>query len=169
MWYVIQVRTGKETLIKELIEAWVPKELYEDCKCITRELRRKRHGQMETVKALAFPGYLFIVTDKPVSIMYELKKIPEFTRILGYDGELIPVYEKEEEVLKKLINRDNLIEMSLAVKDGDRIRVVEGALKGQESLITHINRHKMTGYIEIELLGAVRSIPVGLETVEKIG
>ena len=166
MWYVIQVETGKEERIRQLIEAVVPPALYEECRIIEKEMKMKIRGETRMVRRRVFPGYLFLVTSQISEAREYLKTIPELTKVLGYGGELVPIHKKEEEILSSLINRENLIEMSYAVKEGDRIRVTEGALKGREFLIRHINRHKMTGYIELNILGETRKIPIGLETVE---
>ena len=168
MWYVIQVKTGREELVKQLIESVVKPDLYEDCLIIYYKTKRKRNQEWKIEQKKAFPGYLFMITDNIEAMRQHLGQIPEMTRILGYDGEIVPLSEEETSFIQRLAGGKECIEMSLGIQIGDQIIVSSGPLKGMESTIRKIDRHKRIAIIELKMLGNIREVTVGLEIIRKI-
>ena len=167
MWYVIQTVNGKEETVKAWIEGAVSKASYDECIIVYYEYKKKYLGKWHLEQRKMFPGYIFIVTDTPEALKPELRKVKEFTRLLGYDGEIVPVSEEEETFIKTLIQDDEVVDMSYGIQAGDRIEVKEGPLSGMEYLIKKVDRHKRKAYIEMEFLGETRTVEIGLEIVEK--
>ena len=167
MWYAVQTTTGKEEKIKHRIEQVMPSEIYEDIRIIYYETKRKYEGAWHLEKKTMFPGYLFIVTDQITEVYLALKKVPELTKILGYGDEIVPISQKEEAFLSRISNDEHTVEMSYGIQDGDQIIVKEGVLKGMESIIRKIDRHKRKAFIEVEILGEKRLVEIGLEIVSK--
>ena len=66
----------------------------------TETVRRIR-GVLSRQENILFPGYLFFDSADPAALYEQLKKIPEFTKLLGADGVPKPLYPHEEEFLKK--------------------------------------------------------------------
>jgi transcriptional antiterminator NusG len=76
--------------------------------------------------------------------------------------------ESEKNMMISLCNNEHCIEASYGVIEGDKIRVFEGPLKGLESVVRKVNRHKKEAVIEIEIMGDVRLVTVALEVVDKV-
>ena len=107
MWYVIQTITGKEEELSRAVSAYLSPQICEDCFTVKRRFIRRLGGEWVTVKKILFPSYLFLETAKPEQLFYELKKIPEYTRLLGdNDGSFISLETEEEEFLKKICHRE---------------------------------------------------------------
>ena len=51
--------------------------------------------------------------------------------------------------------------------ENDKIIINEGPLIGLEGLITKIDRHKRIAYVNVELLGKLTRVQVGLEIISK--
>ncbi len=167
MWYVVQTKTGKEEATRRLIEDKLSSDIFEECIVLYCETKRKYLGEWHLEKSPMFPGYLFLVTEDPQTLNMELKKVPELTKILGYEDDFVPIKPEEEAFLKRITGENQVAEMSYGVQEGDRIRVEEGVLKGLESIIRKIDRHKRRAVIEMNLLGEVRQVEIGLEIVRK--
>lgn len=167
MWYVIQTAPGKETMVKTTIENTLTRDCYEDCRVIYYEIERKYLGEWHKEKKKMFPGYLFLVTDQIEEAQLQLKKVPQMTKLLGTGKEVIPISEAEELFLRRLSGDEGNVEISTGIKIGDEIKVNSGSLKGLESKIKKIDRHKRKAFIEMEFLGETRLVEVGLEVVEK--
>ena len=60
--------------------------------------------------------------------------------------------------------RDIIISQS---NKNDKIIINEGSLVGLEGLITKIDRHKRIAYVDVELLGKLTKVQVGLEIISK--
>ena len=68
-------------------------------------------------------------------------------------------------MLLSLCNDSHCIESSSGIIEGDKIHVTDGPLKGYESIIKRVNRHKRQAVIEIEFIGDRRQVSVPLEVV----
>ena len=167
MWYAMQTYTGKEKQIQNLIEKIVPAGCYSGCHIISYESKRRYGGSWHREKKPMFPGYLFIVAEDPWELVQHLKKIPEMTRLVRAGEYILPLAETEERFVRRLCGDKSLVPISVGVQEGDKIIVKEGPLRGMESYIKKMDRHKRKAYIEVELLGEVRQVAIGLEIVEK--
>lgn len=106
MWYVIQTTTGKEEELAGIVRRNVSHELYDSCFSMKRELLKRLGGGWTTVTETMFPSYVFLETEQPERLFYELKRLPEYTRLLGdNEGCFIPL-EKEEENFLDILRRN---------------------------------------------------------------
>lgn len=71
-------------------------------------------------------------------------------------------------MLLGLCNDDHCIESSSGIKEGSKIIITDGPLKGFESAIKKVNRHKRQALIELEFMGSMRMVSVALEVLEKV-
>lgn len=81
-WYVVQVQTGRERAMCELIDRVAPKGLVGECFTPRYQTQKKVHGEWQDVEQLLLPGYLIVDTGQPELLMQTLRKIPDFTRLL---------------------------------------------------------------------------------------
>ena len=168
MWYAVWIRTGQEEkLLKLCREKITDRQVMEDCFLPKYERAWREKGQWGKKEEILFPGYLFFVTDHPLLLGQELKKIPEFTKILGDEDGAIPLYEHEVDFLKKYTNDEHVMEMSMGFLEGDKLVITEGALKDYEGKVVHIDRHKRLATLEMEFFGRVVNMTVGVEIVGK--
>lgn len=166
-WYVVQVFRGQEDnfiqrLNNEDYEVFTPKQIH---------LLKRRDRVIKAIKPL-FPGYIFIATDKDYMSFREFyqQEISMFdgcVRILKYKDDVEALYPHERLFIERFVNKDKVIDASLGFIEGDRIRIIEGPLIGNESLIKKINRHKRTALIEVTLFGEVQTIELSCEIIAK--
>ncbi len=169
MWYVIQVSTGKEEQILEMIKKYGVQEYLEECFIPKYERRRKYLGQWQTERAVLFPGYIFIISDQIEDAYAALKQIPKLTKVIGV-GETWTAMSKEDiEIVEYLSGKDRLVRFSEGYIEGNRVTVVSGALQGLEGTICKIDRHKRLAWLEMEMFGRKTRFEVGLEIVRKEG
>lgn len=81
-WYVVQVQTGRERAMCELIERVAPKCLVGECFTPRYQTQKKFDGEWQDVEQLLLPGYVIVDTSQPELLMQTLRKIPDFTRLL---------------------------------------------------------------------------------------
>lgn len=167
MWYVIQVFTGKEEIMKELCEYEISKKVLEQCFIPYYEEMKKYLGEWHKEKKILFPGYIFAVTDKIDELYAELKKVQGFTKILGDQTCLIPLTEGETAFIERFGGEEHIVEMSQGMIENDRIIITEGPLSGLEGCIKKIDRHKRKAEIQIEMFGRIVDAAVGLEIIKK--
>ena len=167
MWYVIQVCTGAEEKIKSLCEERIPSEIVERCFVPYYERMYRYHGQWNKEQKRLIPGYVFLVSERLEELFFALKQIQGLTRLLGTGDEIVPLSNAEINLLRRLGNDTELVEMSEGIIEGDNIIVTDGPLLGLEGYIKRIDRHKRIAYLEIEMVGRLVETQVGLEIVSK--
>lgn len=167
MWYVIQVRTGTEEQIRLQCEQKISLEVMERCYIPYYEKMRKYEGTWHTEQKLLFPGYVFLIGNNIDDIFWSLKKVIGLTKLIGTGREIVPLTEQEIQLLQRLGNDTELVEMSQGIIQGDRTIITSGPLQGMEGCIRRIDRHKRIAFLELEMMGRLVETQVGLEILAK--
>ena len=174
MYYVIQVKTGKEE--KMIID--IKKQLKDlsdyDVFAPYRKVLKKLKGVQKEVVERCFPGYIFVNTDKPKDLFVALYWTPGFTKLLGREGitnNFVPLNEDESRMIDILYsaNNNHITEISnIEVKEGQTIKVLDGPLVGLETQIKKVNLHKRTVEVEFMFCGRLVSASVGINIITDI-
>lgn len=167
MWYVIQVRSGKEEEIQRQCETVIDKEILERAFVPYSEQERKYQGEWHREYKVLFPGYVFLVSEDKAELFYQLKRVIGLTKLLGTGDEIVPLSEDEIRFLTAFGREDQVVEMSEGFIENDRVVITSGPLQGNEGLIRKIDRHKRKAYLEIDMFGRKLKTQVGLEIVRK--
>ena len=165
MWHVIRVDSGREDealfFMKEILDldnlgrAFIPKVVRK------RKLKDVWHDRYYPF----VPGYIFFETEEPLKLFFELKKVPKRTTILRIDDEMLRVEPAEEAFIKGFFSSEDVVEVSMAHKEGDRVVIDSGPLVGKEAIIKKINAHKRTAVISTEMFGRKLELSVGIEVL----
>ena len=170
--YVLWVKTGREEIALKQIknsfgEEVVPLELLV-------ETFFRTQGKVIKLTKLAFPGYIFLTSEiendefifrarecacQSLSILKPLRYIGTFRAAM---------WEDERAAIDYLWQDKNCIETSTGFFEGDHVVVMNGPLKGRESIIKEIHPRKRQAIVEIEMMGRLISITIGLEIIEKL-
>lgn len=176
MYYVLQVASGKETDTEAYIMKRVSAELYSSCFHPVRCVRKKFRGEWMDKYEKLLPGYVFMNSKNAEDLYLALKSIPMLTKFLGWNPECVTALtEQEVKWLEALVSTDRdgrtSGEVSLSqleVNENDEIRILSGPLQNMEGMIKRINLHKRIAEVEVEFMGRMTVIHLGIEMVEKI-
>ena len=174
MYYVIQVKTGKEQKTIDDILKNKPDDASFDVFAPYRETLRKHKGEMRTVIERCFPGYVFVETNDVQRLFFELYWIPGFTRLLGREADtynFVPLDKDESRMIDILYSRNSnrITEISnIEVREGEMIRVLDGPLAGLETQIKKVNLHKRLVTIEYMMCGRLVTSQVGINIVTNV-
>ncbi|PEM20849.1 antiterminator LoaP [Bacillus wiedmannii] len=171
-WYALFVGTGKEELVKTMIEKYlenrkmtaiVPK----------RKLYERKRGITYVVYRTLFPGYVLLRTSMDPEIYYELKSIPLYCKLLNNDctynaeqgGPYLFTNIEVEEIssVLQLIGTDETIDFSTIYIENNKVKVLEGPLKGKEDIIKKVDKRKKRAKIILRILGNEIRLDVGIE------
>lgn len=167
-WYAVQVKTGKEQETANLCREIVDQAILVDS-FIPRYERMKRYqGEWHKELLPMFPGYIFLVTERVGELFYQLKAVPELTKILGDGREFIPIKDEEKDLLQKLGNEKHVTEMSVGYLVGEQVVILSGPMKGMEGKIKKLDRHKRVAVLEVGMFGRWVDVKVGVEIVERL-
>jgi transcriptional antiterminator NusG len=171
-WYILFVVAGREEAIAKEIERRFRKENFKPFVPL-RDTIRKEHGVTKHIKEKMFPGYLFIeAAMKQDEFLEATQNFVSATygaiRVLTYGDGSAALRNEDKHFIHYLIGNERCMQMSTAIKEGSKITVLYGPLKGIESTIKKVNSHKRTAWIEVEFLGAMRQVAVGLEFIRGV-
>lgn len=168
MWYVIQVYTGTETEVCRQCRGRIMEE-DEDVFVLLAERMTRIRGEWRLVTGRLFPGYLFVETDRIQDFYMRLRQIGGMTKILSTDKELTPVYPDEQEYLAALGGKDHIVRYSQGYIRGEEMVVTSGALKECRGKVKKVLRHKRLVVLEVELMGRLMEVTVGMGIVSRQG
>lgn len=167
-WYVIQVNTGKEKSIQQQCLKTIDRADLSAVLIPTYSSQFKLKGEWKERRNMLFPGYVFLETDDIEYVMTRLSGIVGMTRMLRLGEAVVPITDSEQKIIERLTGADGNAELSFGVMEGSRIEVTQGPLKGLESQIIKIDRHKRLAWIELHMFGRELTTKIGLEIVKKI-
>ena len=139
MWYVIQTSTGMEEKIKQECEQRISKDVLSHCVLPLYEEKIKYKGQWHIQKKKLFPG-----------------------------DDIIALTQNEIDFLLRFAGDEELVKMSQGMIIGDKVVILSGPLKGMESTIQRIDRHKRKAWLNLEMFGRQQLVEVGVEIVKKV-
>lgn len=167
-WYVIQVRNGYEYKVMQKCMMLISTEILHECFIPEYIYKKKYHGVWHDMKNVLFPGYIFMITDQIDDLSIELRKIPDYTKLLGKKAtEIYPLNEEEVVFLESFGKKKHLVEMSTGFIHGDKIHITQGPLQGKEGMITKIDRHKRIAYVQLSMFNKETIAKIGLEIISK--
>ena len=172
-WFVFYVQTGREqtacSFLNKLYDknesvAFVPQVelIFKNSKFVRKNLKPM------------FPGYVF--TESIIEGSAFITQTYRFVRfskcifkLLGNKNlNYIKLDENERSFLMGFCDNEYIVEESIGFIKGDNVFITSGPLKGRESVIKKIDRHKRRAEIEMDFMGYLRRVNVALEIVSKI-
>ena len=174
MYYVVQVKTGKEKQAITDILKNKPDDPDFDVFAPYRISIRKYKGVEKQVIERCFPGYVFVETNNVNDLFIQLYWTPGFTKLLGREADtnnFVPLDQDEARMIDILYarNNDRITQISnIEVKEGEMIRVLDGPLMGLETKIKKVNLHKRKVTIEYTMCGRLVSSDIAINIVTNI-
>lgn len=172
--YALFIKTGYEKKVVDYLLRELDENTFQPF-FSKREKFFRTSGGDEIKEEVLFPGYVFVEAnlesrDFILEISPTLKRCMYVHRVVNSDhgANCCNIEGMERERLLKFVGREGserTVEISEGYIEGDKVVVVDGPLKGMESSIRKIDRHKRTAVIEIMMFGEVKEVKVGLEVV----
>lgn len=167
-WYALFAQTGREHKVEQFLKERLDSVNFMPFVPL-QEILFKKAGIVKRELKPLFPGYVLV--ESKLNSQEFIKRISS----LIYASDIIisllrysdAEKKSERQMLLSLCNDGHCVESSSGIIEGDRICVTVGPLKGCESLVKRINRHKMQAWIEVEFMGELRTINVALNILEK--
>ncbi|MBI4476168.1 MAG: hypothetical protein HY654_03285 [Acidobacteria bacterium] len=121
-----------------------------------------RLGASRLLRQPMFPGYLFVRHAMQKQSYVEMLKVRGIVRILE-DGwtRLTPVPDDQIDAIQTITRANVPVFPHVHLREGDRVRIVDGPLDGLEGIFVHDKRQKGRLVVSVDLLG--RSVAVELD------
>ncbi|WP_028992407.1 antiterminator LoaP [Thermoanaerobacter thermocopriae] len=163
-WYVIFTRGGFENKVKDIIQNCFKEEV----KLLVpkRKIIERVKGQpVEKIKLL-FPGYVFVNAEMSDELYYKMSEVLKMGVFLKEGKRPAFVREEEMKIILSLIKNSDLIDVSKGIMEGERVKIIEGPLKGYEGLIKKIDKRKKRAKVMLSIAGELKSVDLAIEVIE---
>ena len=78
-----------------------------------------------------------------------------------------PVYKHEEQFLNRLIDENDIIDISKGYMKGGKVHVTNGPLVGMEGRIKKVKPRQGVAILEMNIFNRKMEVSLGLELIEK--
>ncbi len=156
-WYVAITKPRHEKVVEDMlrkkgVEVFLP---------ISEQVRKYRSGR-KIVRLPLFPRYLFVRFDPREKLLYhrilDVPSLQGFIKSKSSGGLLLPASDEEVDSLRVIVASDIPVAVFNDMEEGQRVRVLEGPLKGAIGVISKIDREEWRLSVNVTLLG--RSVAV---------
>ena len=151
-WYAIHTRSNYEKITTSVLEA----KGYESYLPVYQTRKRWSDRVVESSVPL-FPGYVFCRFDPDATA--GIISTPGVASIVGFSGKLAPIPTEEIGAVKALLNSGCAINRWPYLREGQRVQIINGVLKGLQGILVKMRTFKIV--ISVELL--CRSVAVEIE------
>ena len=159
-WYAVRTKSRQESVVGAYLrwhglEEFVP----------TYQCRRTWSDRVKVVEMPLFPGYLFCRFDENERVL--VLRAPGVVQIVGVAGKPEAVPDEQVEAVKKLAASGLPASPCPYLREGMRVRIRSGAMKGVEGRLTKI-KNKFCFVLSVHMLQRSVSVEVDPETVEAL-
>ena len=151
-WWVLRVKPRNEkALARELAQLGVGYYL----PMFTKRTIRRDNGKIRKSVVCLFPGYISI-TDYPLikETLFRTGRVMKIIKIMGQAQ-----FASELESIRRVLERTEQMEVHPHLVKGERVIIVEGALKGVEGVISDV-REQDKVFLNVEMFGRAVSVRV---------
>lgn len=171
-WYVVNTYSGHESKVKDNLEMRIQSMdmqnyIFRVIVPETKEIEIKDGKQKEKVKKM-FPGYVLVEMIMTDEAWFVVRNTPGVTGFLGSSGKgakPFPLFPHEIEKILSTMGM-SLKEVSVDLKEGDRVKITDGPFKLMAGKITEIDLENSKAKVNIDLFGQETTVEVDLVQVE---
>ncbi len=162
-WYAIRTRSNHEFRVSYLLGKKSVNTFYP---AVLKWSRRK--DRKVKVSRPLFPGYIFAECPANPRDWLEIKKTEGVVGILGTKDMPLPVPREQVENVRKIVESGIDPMPHPFLKEGERVVVVDGPMRGAVGVFSRFNESKGTLVVTIDLLGRSLAAEVDSCSVERL-
>jgi len=126
---------------------------------------RQWSDRRQTLEVPLFSGYLFVRVNPLMDSRLQVLKVPGVVSFVGNQSGPLPIPDKEIEDIQTVLAAGVNCSVQPSLKEGDRVRVVRGALAGVEGTLVRANLESRL-LISIEMIRQSLAVSISPEDVE---
>jgi len=169
-WYVIQVYTGFEDLVKTDLEKRIQEEGLQESfgeVLIPSSEIASFFAEDKSKKEKIFPGYLLIQMDMASESFRLVSSTPRISRFLGGDSP-VPLSNKEvDRIFLQMSGKLSLSEEKNLFTVGSEVHISSGPFAGFVGIIDKIDEEKEKLTVMVSIFGRMTPVELGFDQVKK--
>lgn len=162
--YCLFCLTAKQNDMEKLISRVYP------CMVVNTKITQKlwKRGTAKYVKHLLLPGYLFLYSEERLDLS-EVSRFTGVIRVLKNEDMSYELRDRNEEFARWIYRNGGEIAVSKAVREGDRIRVVQGPMADFTGTLLRVNKSRQRAEIAFEFDGIERRMWLSFDWIDAQG
>lgn len=169
--YVLSVVSGQEELVIQNLQERVKKQWLDQdvvdylIPSINESSLKKGEKVIKTKKI--YPGYVFVKSKMNDKIWYVVRNTPGVRLIVGAETHPIPLTNDEyAKLVKQMEESKERAELHIPFKEWDIVTLNSGDFKGMQWTIRTIEADKSIAVVNVEMLGRLTPVAIGLDKIE---
>ena len=173
-WYVLRTVSGKETKVKEYLEAEINNGLlggYVSQVLIpTEKVVQNRNGKKVVKDRNYLPGYVLVEAALVGEVAHNLRNTPNVAGFLGGLDNPTPVRASEVNRLLGIVDEMAVPteEIKVSYMVGEAVKVSDGPFKGFDGIVEEINTDKKKLKVMVKIFGRKTPLELSFMEVEKV-
>lgn len=172
-WYVLRAVSGKESKVKEYIDAAINNGIFKgyvkQALIPTEKVKQIRDNKQIVKDRLYLPGYVLVEAQLYGDTIHDLRNCPNVLGFLG--GMTSPTPLRENEVERILGKVDELesepIEMEIPFVAGDKVKVIDGPFASFTGVVDKVDNDKKKVTVIVKVFGRATGLDLGFMQIEK--
>jgi transcriptional antiterminator NusG len=169
-WYVVQVYTGFEDIVKTDIEKRAQEENLQDLLgqvLIPAGEMASFFGENKNKKEKIFPGYLLVQIDMSGDMYRMVASTPRVTRFLGGENP-VPLSEKEvDRIFAQISGKLAVPHEKTTFVVGSEVQIASGPFSGFAGIIDKVDDEREKITVMVSIFGRHTPVELGFDQVKK--
>ncbi|KRM58405.1 transcription termination/antitermination protein NusG [Secundilactobacillus malefermentans] len=173
-WYVLHTYSGYENKVKMNLESRAQTMGMSDfifrVVVPEEEEREVKNGKEKIKMDKTFPGYVLVEMVMTDQSWYIVRNTPNVTGFVGSHGQgskPTPLLPDEVELVLQRIGM-SARHQDLDVKNGDTVKIVDGAFANLEGKVTEVDNEKMKLKVNINMFGRETSTELNFDQIDPV-
>mgnify|MGYP003296708081 CR=1 FL=1 len=173
-WYVLRAISGKETKVKEYIDAARANGAFGDCVGqvlvpTEKKVVQDRNGKRSVADRILFSGYVYVQAIMVGEIAHALRNVPNVVGILGGLDNPAPIRQSEaDRLLNASIQEPVDLDATLSFVVGEQVKVTEGPFSSFNGIVSEVNAERKRLTVLVKVFGRETALSLGFGEVEKL-
>lgn len=172
-WYVLRAITGKETKVKEYIDAAISNGTlggYVGQTLVpTEKVVQVRNGKRVVADRILYSGYVYVQAAMVGEIAHALRNIPNVVGILGGLDNPAPIRQSEvDRLMGTVANGDVDVETDITFMVGEQVKVADGPFSTFNGVINEVNAERKKLTVLVKVFGRETALNLSFGQVEKL-
>ena len=170
-WYVLRAVSGKESKVKEYLEADIRNsdlgEYVSQVLIPTEKVYQVRNGKKIVKERSYLPGYVLVEAALVGEVTHHLRNTPNVIGFLGGMDNPTPLRTSEVNRILGIVDGQSEMEENIPYEIGETVKVTEGPFSGFSGLIEEVNSEKKKLKVMVKIFGRKTPLELGFMQVEK--
>ena len=170
-WYVLRAVSGKESKVKEYLEADIRNsdlgEYVSQVLIPTEKVYQVRNGKKIVKERSYLPGYVLVEAALVGEVAHHLRNTPNVIGFLGGMDNPTPLRAAEVNRILGIVDGQPEMDDNIPYEVGETVKVTEGPFSGFSGLIEEVNSEKKKLKVMVKIFGRKTPLELGFMQVER--